>query len=425
MSRARSAGPTIRNPPVAGAGGPLDIARAGGPLDAEPSKEIIEKTINRYFPGYKDSLLIGIGCKTKDCSEVTAKGGQGDFRVITINGKQYGLKHSVLNRYRAVLFKKTNEILYSLKNEDFVPKLIYYELKTWGLYQDGFSVMSYINGQTLKDAIVSNILTVEDKHSIFDQLVGGVRIFHRRNIVHHDIKPDNVMLVRLADGTYKVIIIDFDSADYIIENSKINPYHSAVGIFDLGRPTSPHYSAGLNSVNPSLNTQGDAELVENFAKENFTEEKVHPIRDVYSVWRVWRRLYDDKCDFISFIINFFPVQGSQYVNWLFLRAPESLKRATAELAAPELSAEAFYNKVIEDRREIVARAGGSAGGAGGSAGGAGGSAGAAAASAGGAGGRGGSRKTRRRSVKTQKHRSKKVATRRQGKDTKQSKKKGP
>ena len=64
-------------------------------------------------------------------------------------------------------------------------------------------VTEWVGGRTLSDAVHQG-LTGERKKAVFRQLLKAVRHVHEHNIVHRDIKPDNVLLtvtgrVKLAD----------------------------------------------------------------------------------------------------------------------------------------------------------------------------------------------------------------------------------
>ncbi len=55
--------------------------------------------------------------------------------------------------------------------------------------------------------------------SIFDQILVVLEAAHRENIVHRDIKPDNIMLVASNDRVPRVKLLDFGIAHVPMENS--------------------------------------------------------------------------------------------------------------------------------------------------------------------------------------------------------------
>ncbi|GAA0792029.1 bifunctional protein-serine/threonine kinase/phosphatase [Marinobacterium sediminicola] len=69
-----------------------------------------------------------------------------------------------------------------------------------------YTVTEYIDGQTLSQWISDHPWPdLESVRNIIDQLARGLLAFHRREMVHQDLKPDNVMI----DSAGTVRIIDF------------------------------------------------------------------------------------------------------------------------------------------------------------------------------------------------------------------------
>jgi len=72
-----------------------------------------------------------------------------------------------------------------------------------------YLVMEFLEGESLDANIrARRPMSLEDKLNIGIQLCEGLAYAHERNIVHRDVKPGNVML--LKDGTVK--IVDFGIA---------------------------------------------------------------------------------------------------------------------------------------------------------------------------------------------------------------------
>lgn len=73
-----------------------------------------------------------------------------------------------------------------------------------GTYEDRhFIVMEYIRGRTLKQLIqLRGALHKEEAISIMKQLLSAIREAHKHNIIHRDIKPQNVLVK--DDGTVKI-----------------------------------------------------------------------------------------------------------------------------------------------------------------------------------------------------------------------------
>lgn len=71
-----------------------------------------------------------------------------------------------------------------------------------------FIATEFIDGQTIRELIESENLTLGEVFDIVTQLVSGLAAAHAAGIVHRDIKPDNIM--RRKDGVVK--ILDFGIA---------------------------------------------------------------------------------------------------------------------------------------------------------------------------------------------------------------------
>ena len=71
-----------------------------------------------------------------------------------------------------------------------------------------YTVTEYINGQTLAQWMIDNPKpNLETVRGIVEQIARGLRAFHRAEMLHQDLRPENIMLD--AGGTVK--IIDFGS----------------------------------------------------------------------------------------------------------------------------------------------------------------------------------------------------------------------
>ncbi|NNE34449.1 MAG: protein kinase [Rhodothermales bacterium] len=71
-----------------------------------------------------------------------------------------------------------------------------------------FIVMAYYGGETLKDRIARGRLSIPEAARIASQIADGLSAAHRKDIVHRDIKPGNIVLTE--DGYVK--ILDFGLA---------------------------------------------------------------------------------------------------------------------------------------------------------------------------------------------------------------------
>ena len=85
----------------------------------------------------------------------------------------------------------------------------------YGIMKDGrqFLAIEWIDGITLAHYIERHgCLSVEVAREIFIQILDGLSHAHKRNVIHRDIKPKNIMLSRTASGAWTVKLIDFGTA---------------------------------------------------------------------------------------------------------------------------------------------------------------------------------------------------------------------
>lgn len=91
-------------------------------------------------------------------------------------------------------------------------------VQDFGVMKDGrqFLVTEWIEGLTLAQYLATKgRLTVDVARELFSQVLDGLAHAHNRNVVHRDIKPNNLMLTRGSGGGWTVKIIDFGTAKEI------------------------------------------------------------------------------------------------------------------------------------------------------------------------------------------------------------------
>ena len=117
-----------------------------------------------------------------------------------------------------------------------------------------YVVTEFIDGQTLAQWMIDNPKPdLETVRGIVEQIAKGLRAFHRKEMLHQDLRPDNVMI----DKTGTVKIIDFGSTGSPASSRprrrrpRRHPRHLAVhraGIFprrDAARSRSDLFSLGV------------------------------------------------------------------------------------------------------------------------------------------------------------------------------------
>ena len=103
-----------------------------------------------------------------------------------------------------------------------------------------YTVSEYIEGQTLAQWIIDNpACELEAMRGIIEQIATGLRALHRKEMIHQDLRPENIMIT--ADGTVK--IIDFGAAS-IAGVSEAMPMHDIEGLKGALQYAAPEYFIG-------------------------------------------------------------------------------------------------------------------------------------------------------------------------------------
>ena len=96
----------------------------------------------------------------------------------------------------------------------------------WGIEDEPFFVMEYIEGNTLTSIIAKNrTISLSDVLFIGAQVSSGLHAAHEKGLVHRDIKPGNIMIT--PDG--KVKVTDFGIVSLQNEESDITKTGSILG----------------------------------------------------------------------------------------------------------------------------------------------------------------------------------------------------
>ena len=103
-----------------------------------------------------------------------------------------------------------------------------------------YVVTEFIDGQTLTQWMIDNPKpNLETVRGIVEQIAKGLRAFHRKEMLHQDIRPDNIMI----DATGTVKIIDFGSTKItgVVEAA---PAENRNDILGTQQYTAPEYFLG-------------------------------------------------------------------------------------------------------------------------------------------------------------------------------------
>ncbi|MGD8568064.1 MAG: protein kinase [Gammaproteobacteria bacterium] len=98
-----------------------------------------------------------------------------------------------------------------------------------------YTVSEFIDGQTLAQWMIDNPKPdVETVRGIVEQIAKGLRAFHRMEMLHQDLRPNNIMI----DTTGTVKLIDFGSARVagLMENALTATEHQILGTEQYSAP---------------------------------------------------------------------------------------------------------------------------------------------------------------------------------------------
>ena len=110
-----------------------------------------------------------------------------------------------------------------------------------------YIVTEFIDGQTLTQWMIDNRKPgLETVRGIIEQIAKGLRAFHRLEMIHQDLRPDNIMI----DGTGTVKIIDFGSTKVagIMEITTPIKQNNRLG---TAQYSAPEYFLGENGTSRS------------------------------------------------------------------------------------------------------------------------------------------------------------------------------
>lgn len=263
---------------------------------------------NNYFPFLKKSL--NMSCNKGVCGQ----GGFGKVFISEANDETKAIvklivlkNESVKNN--AITEAKTLQLITPL---GISPQFYSFCIDTKKNY--GILIMKYINAISLRlifknlelsyydarnklymgdnNAKIELNRLVELNNSLIDYLDRIINILHANGIVHYDLKPDNVLGELLPDGSYKLYLIDFGSAQYIGQKYKSVPETQRYSLIHSLVKENPSNFVGIN--NRSTIELNSKPIVLSYPKlffknhlhnlfNNDDEIKVSPVANTYSL----------------------------------------------------------------------------------------------------------------------------------------------
>ena len=117
-------------------------------------------------------------------------------------------------------FKREAQTVANLNHPNIV------QIFDWGIEDEPFFVMEYIEGNTLTSIIAKKkTISIGDILFIGAQVSDGLQAAHNRGLVHRDIKPGNIMITPSG----KVKVTDFGIVSIQNEDSDITKTGSILG----------------------------------------------------------------------------------------------------------------------------------------------------------------------------------------------------
>ena len=99
-------------------------------------------------------------------------------------------------------------------------------------------VMELLDGPTFAEELGDGRASLEDTVDVAVDVLRGLRAMHARNVIHRDVKPGNVILRRLHDGSRRAVLIDLGVGRVLEDEDKpeITTADRVVGTFEYMPP---------------------------------------------------------------------------------------------------------------------------------------------------------------------------------------------
>jgi serine/threonine protein kinase len=107
-----------------------------------------------------------------------------------------------------------------------------------------FLVIHFVNGVTLRELLRRGPLPRHTTSTILRQLAAALTAAHAADVVHADIKPENILLQQVGTGEEQVKLIDFGIAK--IDRSELKPGITTVMVAGTVRYMAPEQFEGQN-----------------------------------------------------------------------------------------------------------------------------------------------------------------------------------
>ncbi|MEJ7598896.1 MAG: protein kinase [Kofleriaceae bacterium] len=196
-------------------------------------------------PANKDLLPAGFRVGEYEVTSHIGSGGMATVYagVQPVIGKKVAIK--VLSRMLSADTTMVDRFVQEARAVNQIRHHNIVDIFALGELPDGraYCVMELLVGETLKDRMRHGSPTYEETFAILSQVCEGLDAAHRANVVHRDLKPDNIFLVESQRGPV-VKILDFGIAKLL--DSEADPSQRTRAGILMGTPEymSPEQCSG-------------------------------------------------------------------------------------------------------------------------------------------------------------------------------------
>jgi len=144
-------------------------------------------------------------------------------------------------------FLQEVEVTMNLTHESII------QIRDFGKTEGGllFFTLDYFPGRSLKSVIEENgVLPTSRVINIFRQILLALKEAHRANVIHRDLKPDNVLIAAVPGGQEQVRVLDFGIA-------KIMEAEDDAGLTQGNLIGTPRYMSPEQAGGDSLDGRSD------------------------------------------------------------------------------------------------------------------------------------------------------------------------
>ncbi|MCB9471284.1 MAG: SEL1-like repeat protein [Candidatus Obscuribacterales bacterium] len=122
------------------------------------------------------------------------------------------------------------------------------KVKEYSITSDGmpYIVMDFLPGKTLDKLLAEGAFDIEAMLDLVIQICDAIGHAHRRNVIHRDMKPGNIIVVEEEDGTIRPVLVDFGLAKIFSQTGSLSMHLTQTGqIFGSPPYMSPEQCQGL------------------------------------------------------------------------------------------------------------------------------------------------------------------------------------